>query len=516
MIAFWIFVARDVDRQIIRDTLLLGLGSSIVALLLAGWLATAIYQPGWLGRGTLTLTICGAVVPLIWYVSGWDAAFGKLGWIAAGSTNAVSLFVPRWFAAIWIHATSLGPLLALLLVVQLGFNRRIYEEQGLIDASRWTVFWSITLPRVWPTILVAMMWGIISVSREIAVTDIYQIGTIAEQIYLGYSLGQMDQMLAIWPEGATVLCIPLYGVILLWLAASAVLVVRGLRRTEWSGEPIGRSDQIASNRFWKLVSSLAVCVLMFGMPLGNLLVRAGLRVESIGGRPTRIWSFAGFTESFSRFWTESISELQWSSAIACGAACLLLVIGLVGVWGAFRSRLIRVCFFGSVIITMTLPGPLIGFALISGWEMLDFGWAHRLGDRTIFLPIVATTVFCWPLAGLSLWFLVATVPKDILQAASTQGASSWTQYWSIVVSSKRNSLIGLWLLFFVITFGELSAQQMVVPPGIDTVPRQLLGWLHSGVDEMAAAASLSIAGLVGLISTIAALLMTWPGRQSSK
>ena len=181
--------------------------------------------------------------------------------------------MPRWFAAIWIHATSLGPLLALLLVVQLGFNRRIYEEQGLIDASRWTVFWSITLPRVWPTILVAMMWGIISVSREIAVTDIYQIGTIAEQIYLGYSLGQMDQMLAIWPEGATVLCIPLYGVILLWLAASAVLVVRGLRRTEWSGEPIGRSDQIASNRFWKLVSSLAVCVLMFGMPLGNLLVR---------------------------------------------------------------------------------------------------------------------------------------------------------------------------------------------------------------------------------------------------
>jgi ABC-type spermidine/putrescine transport system permease subunit II len=516
VIAFWIFVARPVDRQTILDTFLLGFGSTLLALMLGAWLASAIYQDGWLGRIALILTLCGAVIPLVWYVSGWDAAFGKLGWIAAGSTNALSLFVPRWFAAVWIHATALGPLVALLLVVQLGFNRRIYEEQGLIDASHLTVLWSITFPRVWPTLVVALMWGVISVSREIVVADIYQIGTIAEQIYLGYSLGQMDQMLAIWPDGAEVLSIPLYCVILIWFATSAILLVCGLSRTVLSGDLAGRSDQIAQNRFWRTISSLTICGLMFGMPLANLFVRAGLRVESLAGKPTLTWTIGGVVESFSRFWAESNSELQWSLAIAFGAASLLLVVGLCSAWCALRLKWVRVCFFGSVIVALTLPGPLIGFAVMTGWGMFNFSGAHWLGDRTIFLPIMATSFFCWPLTGLSLWCLVASIPRDLLQSASTQGASTWGQFWSMVVGLKRNSLIGLWLLFFAISFGELSAQQLVVPPGIDTIPRQLLGWLHSGVDEMAAAASLSIVGLVGLISAIAAVLMSWPIRRRSK
>jgi len=36
-------------------------------------------------------------------------------------------------------------------------------------------------------------------------------------------------------------------------------------------------------------------------------------------------------------------------------------------------------------------------------------------------------------------------------------------------------------------FAELSATQMVLPPGIDTVPRLALGMLHAGVNESTAA-----------------------------
>jgi ABC-type spermidine/putrescine transport system permease subunit II len=76
--------------------------------------------------------------------------------------------------------------------------------------------------------------------------------------------------------------------------------------------------------------------------------------------------------------------------------------------------------------------------------------------------------------------------------------------------ASRTSLVGVWGVLLIAVFGELSAQQMVAAPGIDTVPRQLLGWMHAGVDELASATSLLIAGL--LSSILGGLLWFWRWR----
>jgi ABC-type spermidine/putrescine transport system permease subunit II len=48
---------------------------------------------------------------------------------------------------------------------------------------------------------------------------------------------------------------------------------------------------------------------------------------------------------------------------------------------------------------------------------------------------------------------------------------------------------------------------MVLPPGMDTVPRRALGMLHAGVDEMTAALTLVTIGFVILFAIATAISM---------
>jgi len=67
--------------------------------------------------------------------------------------------------------------------------------------------------------------------------------------------------------------------------------------------------------------------------------------------------------------------------------------------------------------------------------------------------------------------------------------------------------LGIWMLIVAICFSELSASQMVLPPGIETVPQVTLGKLHAGVNETTAALSLLTIGLVVAIAMTAWIII---------
>ena len=71
---------------------------------------------------------------------------------------------------------------------------------------------------------------------------------------------------------------------------------------------------------------------------------------------------------------------------------------------------------------------------------------------------------------------------------------------NLAVLGNWQVLVGILLLCFAISFGELSASQMALPPGIDTVPRVTLGLLHAGVNERTAAITIVSAALIVCVS----------------
>lgn len=487
------------EWQALIATATLGIAAGVISVGLGGWLAWSIYQGGMRGSSLGGLLFAG-LLPIYWQLAAWDSLFGRLGWWSALGSTPLQLAIPSWLAAIWVHGVAGVAPAAVLVLLFLINSGRVAEEQALIDAAPAQVFWRVTLPRLRPVLWLAMGWSLLTTSREIAVTDIYRIGTVAEQVYLGFALGQFDQLLRLWPEGEQALSIRLYLVCVLAQAIVAGWVVSSINRWNWSGEHwVGwRRERSLRGRGRGWAGGL-ILGLVLVVPMASLLFRCGLRLRMVNGEPRAQWTWNELGHSLMRGWGESRAEIGWSLAIGVTAASLLVVLAILGVALARRGGWRAGVFFLSLVLTLGMPGPICGAIVARSWNLLEFPWAWWMADRTILLPVLASVMFCWPLAGLMVYLVLQLTAPELEEAAAVQGAKPREVWSAILLGANWKRLWGVWLFLVVIVLGDLSAQQMVVAPGIDTLPRQLLGWLHAGVDELAAATSLLVAGLFGLL-----------------
>lgn len=499
-----------IERAALWATLTLGGSAALISVVLGTILAGAIYQLGPRARWAVVALLFAALLPIYWQLAAWDSLFGRLGWWAAFGGSPLQLALPQWLAAIWVHGIAgVAPAAAIILLFLIN-SGRVAEEQALMDGEPMSVFFRITLPRIWPAILFAGGWCFLATSREIAVTDIYRIGTVAEQVYLGFALGQFDQLLSLWPEGEQALSIRLYLFTILFLAGFAGLWIARVPAWTWSGEHRYWRNSGERTRFGTNTLAGSILALVLLVPLVSLLFRAGVRVRQVDGVPKAGWTLSDLGASLSQGGRESWDEFGWSLAIAAVSASLLLAAALWGAAVAERQKVGRFIYFGSIALLLGMPGPICGLLVARGWNLIESEWAWWLADRTILLPVLASCLFCWPLVALLVYLVLRTLPRELNEAAAVQGATAWQTFASIQLMASRTSLVGVWGVLLIAVFGELSAQQMVAAPGIDTVPRQLLGWMHAGVDELASATSLLIAGL--LSSILGGLLWFWRWR----
>ncbi|MFM7563173.1 MAG: hypothetical protein ACKO81_09090 [Planctomycetota bacterium] len=506
--AVWLVLALGIgslfsvmERVALWATISLGGVAALLSVGMGTLLAGTIYQLGSRARWALVPLAFASLLPVYWHLAAWDSLFGRLGWWAAFGGSPLQLALPQWLAAVWVHAISGAAPAAMILLLFLINSGRAAEEQALIDASPSTVFFRVTLARIWPALIFAIGWCFLTTSREIAVTDIYRIGTVAEQVYLGFALGQFDQLLSLWPEGEQALSLRLYLFTVLLMAGLAGLWIARIPSWSWSGEfRHWRESATGRSLLGRVIAAVVLCLILL-VPLLSLLFRAGVRVRQVGGVAQAGWSAQDLLLSLSQGFRESRDEFGWSLAIAVVSATLLLLVAVGGAALADRSRTGRFLFFGSIAVLLGMPGPICGLLVGRAWNLLEFEWAWWFADRTILLPVLASCLFCWPLAALLVYLVLRTLPRELNEAAATQGATEWQAFSGIQLMANRASLLGVWGVLLIVVFGDLSAQQMVAAPGIDTIPRQLLGWMHAGVDELAAATSILVAALLSLLLT---------------
>lgn len=502
--------ATAADRAVAARTLRLGFSASLIAIPLGCLISWICLSKGFAGKALLLTCIAMLFVPMFVHVSGWDAAFGKLGWLTSTQGEVLKPLISGWTAAIWIHGCAAAPQVALILLLGLSTGNRIYEEQALLDTTASGVFWHVTFRRIWPLLLLSFLWIIVSCAREIAVTDLYQVGTLAEQIYLGYSLG-INSIPGTWTPSQLAeagslgpsLTISIIG----WLGLVSLFLFIRLTDLEYQSDQIrphniSGADTENSGKL-KSVLGLAIIFLLALVPTGNTIVRACFRVVPVDGVPTQGYSVSQLFNAVNKSAFDYREEFVWSSLISLVAASL--IVGIATVFSSFarRSKPFQFLFAVSLAATCALPGPYIGTSLASWFANLETGtWLHWLYNYTIAAPVVANSVFCWPVGALLVWFAFRKIPEDSLESARTEGAGAIKRFFSFGLASNWKALIGCWLISFALSFGELSASHMVRPAGMDTVPRKMLGDLHAGVNEMTAGITIVTAFTIVSISLI--------------
>lgn len=484
-------------RGVALRTLVLGVGAAGLAVPL-GWM---VWRAGtgdfWLARGIVGLTLVAAMLPPWAQVCGWDAAFGKLGWLTSLVTGRFTPLVPPFLAAIWIHATIAAPQAALVLHwFQAGDGWELEEQASLAVPPR-RVFFDVTLPRMLPALAAGAAWTMLSASREIAVTDLYQIGTLAELVYLGYAQGANDTLSGLWPGGKIALGWPLYVFVMGGLLAIAAGLAVTIQRRLAARTPVHRRTWIELERRPWLAAAGTLVLLV--IPLANLFVRCGLRTIPGDDGPQQVWGLGHVLKSFALATGESLPEWRWSLAIAMfGATALLIgtcVVSAIVRRGGWLAGLALL----TVVIAGALPGPVVGRLLTGVGNQATGPVTVWLWDRTILGPVLASTIYCWPVAMVVGWGLVRAVPTSLYEQAALDGCGPWQRFWMLTVGLNAAGWGGLWAILFALVFGELSASHLVRPSGIDILPRLALGKMHSGIDEVTAAIGLSattaVAGL---------------------
>lgn len=501
--------------SLLANTAWLVAGVEVVALPLGVLLSVLIAKTDVFGRhAAVTLLVALMFVPLYVVAGAWDAGFGIQGWhtLLTNPHLAREPWLAGWRGAIWIHALAAVPWVALIVAAGLRTVEAELEEDALLEAPAWRVLCRVTLRRAAAAIVVAAVWVAMVASSEISVTDLFQVRTFAEEVYTEAALGAFDFSTASTDapgEGSLSVRSLWIGVALAALLAFAALAAGRSFFDDLAHAPERRpwTWQLARGRWPAAIGLWFVLAIIAGAPLGNLIYKAGVHVESSEAGRVRQWSAMKSAERVAAAPREFSAELWQSAKIGAAAATAAVVVGVLLAWTMRDGRRFPGTQLGILAFLMAIPGPIIGIALIRTLNrpphsaLAGLAWLYD----TNFAPWLAQTLRALPLVMLVLWPALASIPQSMLDAAKTEGAGWWRQLLRIALPQRLPALTVAWLVGLAVAVGELAATVLVVPPGSTTISVRIFSLIHYGVDDRVAAICLVLCGALAALVAIAAM-----------
>lgn len=485
---------------------LLLVGLSLLPLLYVG---TKAWQAGWsealhllwrpyvfgLMRNTLLLMIgvtltCALVgLSLAWLLERSNLAGRRLWGVVLCLPFAVPAFVSSftWVSlsasfeglggAILVMSLSKYPLIFLPVAATLrNLDPALEESARTLGQNRWGVFFKITLPLLWPSLLAGSLLIALHMLVEFGALSIIGLQTFTTAIYQQFELEFSNANAAMLSAVLLVMCLSL-----LWLE----LKVRGKGRHIRIGQGAARHAEQVNLGKWSLPGQLyclALAVIGSGIPLGMLAY----------------WLIKGSSAAFP---LAEIGEALFSSlSLALGGAALCLVLAVpVGLLVVRYKGPLAIWAERLPYLLHALPGLVIALALV--YFALHYVPALY---QTSALLLIAYALLFLPLAQAPIRTALNKAAPQLEEAARTLGATSFTAFCRVTLPIIFPALGAAFALVFLDAMKELTATLLLSPTGLNTLATQV--WSHTSNIEFAAAAP--YAALLILVSGLPVYLLT--------
>jgi iron(III) transport system permease protein len=476
------------------NTILLAAGTLALALPAGALGAVVLYRTDLpLRRLFHFLTVLTLFVPLSVLTSAWQAALGAGGWlpVALWGERPSQPWGSGLPAAVWVHAQAALPWVVLIVGQGLCWVEAELEEDALLAAGPWRVLWHVTLPRAGGAIVAAALWVALQAAGEIAVTDMMEVRTFAEETYTQLGMGGGDGL-----ARAVAASVPAVALTCLGLVLVVPRLQRALPPLQTALAP-PRPFRLGRLR-WPLLAavSLAVAVLA-GVPLVSLTWKAGLQ----GWPPAWSPAQAG-GQVLEKMWVEGrVVALSLVCAVFAGG--LTSAFALLLCWLAAESRWVQAVVLTVLAVAWTMPGPVAGIGLKDTIMAVVVRQPHGLFTTLFYegpspLPVIwAQLLRFLPYAAAVLWPVVRLLPHELRDAARVDGATPGRELLRVVVPLTLRPLLGAVLVVTALALGEVGAGKPVGTPGMDTFTVAVFDRMHNGVTgEVASLCLLLLAFLV--------------------
>ncbi len=512
VIAGFLATANEREVSLALTTLRIAGLTSIFALSLGMLLAVLLVKTDVPLKSCWLLALCVLLfLPLYVQASAWDAGFGQQGWFSQWIGRTAEPLLRGEAAVLWIHTLAAVPWVVLIVGASLRQVEGDLEELALMDAGPWQVLLWVTLPQTLPGIIAAGLLVLVTTASEMTVTDVYRVRTYAEELYTNLALtaDATEATIGIWPQLATIGVL----VVIAWQVAE-MLAPRGERSSQRSRV----SWELGIWRWpcWLLIALFTLVAI--GVPLGNLVYKAGFTVDVSSGAPERTWTMATAMDSTMpgsvdpshwKFGKEYGVTLQLGAFVGTLSVLLAIPLAWLARGGGVRSWPA----LGVTVIGLALPGPLIGVSIVWLFNQPQAGLLAWLYDRTLLPSVLAITVRTLPWATMLLWHAFRSLGEDQIESARTEGAGPLAILGRIVLPQRGPMLAIVWLGCFALAAGDLTASILVVPPGMVTIAYQIFLLIHAGVhNEEAGLCLTQVALFVALAGGVLWMANTNPQR----
>ena len=480
------------------NTLIVATGTLLLTLPLSILLAISIARTNMFAARWAWLAVCSQLVlPLYATVGAWSAGFGIQGWWPLSQVAVAGSTLAKIAAVTFIHSCAAIPSCVLILALGLVWTRRSREELALMEGGNANLVWRVLLPEMRGWIAATAYWAIVPVLTEMVVTNLYQLPTLPEQVYLDISLGTASPTTYLVSIG---LCmVPL--LLAAWWLRKQLPALSTLAEQISQHPP--RKLELGRWRWPLTLMVWLVILLLVAVPTLNLLIKAGWQSQlDQAGMMQHHWSLGRFIETVRETCTLFTSAFSWSATLAVSSASLALgmAAALRSDWISGRRDGVRQLLNWLCLVLIAMPGPLVASLTTQLFmNMPGLGWFY---DHTLLAPMLAQQTRLLPLAWLLVGGILSSISRQAWESAQVDQLSTWQRWRTLIWRPTRRLWLLAWLVLAAVSAGELSTHLLLLPASVTTVAQRLFELLHFGMryqDSGLCLALVAIGWLVGIV-----------------
>lgn len=494
------FVASPADREALRATLVISVGSVIAALLVGIPLAFLLSRFEFRGRRLLSVlaTLPAALPPLVGVVS-FLFLYGESGVVTRAVQRLFGMERSPWtFTGIWaiifVHAYTMYVYVFLFVSAGLQrFDSSLDEAAAGLGAGRWHRLRRVTLPLLTPAIAGSMLLVFMS-----------SLGSFSAPYIFGGGLRVLStQIFASRMSGAMGLAYVETTVLALSALAALALLRWMQRRREYAltGKGRGLRTVIRSPTI-RALGAVAATALVIVLILPHVMVIL-VAFARDGAWTTQVLPPEYTMDNFRRLGTDArlwvpIRNSVTMAGVATGANVIVCFLAAyLIVFRRFRGR-------GLLTVLVALPWAIPATAIAIGLAA-TFSASHLLTGRVLLIGTFWILPLAYFIRGIP---LVTTAVEGSLRqmdpsledAARGLGASWWMTIRRVILPAARPGLVAGAMLAAVTAVGEFVASIVLYTHANRPISIEILAQLRSFAFGTAAAYSVLLILVVTLIT----------------